>query len=297
MIATTGVVGRFAPSPTGPLHFGSLVAAVASYCDAKSRGGQWLVRIEDVDLTRRVTGASESIIRTLHNYGFQWDGEIVYQSQRDALYQEALDTLTSTGSVYPCTCSRKEIADSSTLHGIEGIIYPGTCLTHAVKPELTPAWRMKTSNTSISFTDLIQGQISHRMATDIGDFVLKRADGLFSYQLAVVVDDAAQGITHVVRGADLLHSTPRQICLQQALGYASPIYAHIPLVTNADGQKLSKQTLAQALPADNVIPTLLQAFHFLQRLPQPVPTFQHLPDLWQWAIRHWRSYASISART
>ncbi len=292
MTSATGVVGRFAPSPTGPLHFGSLVAAVASYCDAKSRGGQWLLRIEDVDLTRRVAGASEAIIRTLHTYGFQWDGEIVYQSQRDARYQQALDTLIASDSIYACTCSRREIADSSTLQGIEGAIYRGTCLTHAIKPGVTPAWRMKTSHVQIGFKDLIQGPVAHWMDRDIGDFVLKRADGLFSYQLAVTVDDAAQGITHVVRGADLLHSTPRQICLQRALGFTTPIYAHIPLVTNTEGQKLSKQTLALALPTDNVIPTLLHAFEFLQPASGPAPVFQHLPDFWQWAIRHWRPYGA-----
>ncbi|MDP8568309.1 tRNA glutamyl-Q(34) synthetase GluQRS [Methylophilus aquaticus] len=292
MTTATGVVGRFAPSPTGPLHFGSLVAAVASYCDAKSRGGQWLLRIEDVDLTRRVSGASEDIISTLQTYGFQWDSEIVYQSQRDALYQQALDTLIASDSVYPCTCSRKEIADSSTLQGIEGAIYPGTCRTHAIKPNVTPAWRMKTSHVQIGFKDLIQGPVAHWMDTDIGDFVLKRADDLFSYQLAVTVDDAAQGITHVVRGADLLHSTPRQLCLQRALGFTTPLYAHIPLVTHADGQKLSKQTLAHPLPADNVIPTLLHAFQFLRRFPEPIPVFQRLPDCWDWAIRHWCPYGA-----
>lgn len=282
------VIGRFAPSPTGPLHFGSLVAAVASYCDAKSRGGQWLLRIEDVDTTRRVEGASEQIIQTLQRYGFIWDSEIIYQSQRTDLYQQALNLLRDQGLAYPCTCSRKEIADSSTLQGIEGAIYPGTCLQHAVKPDVPVAWRLKTSDTAIGFDDLIQGHLQHNMAKDIGDFVVKRADGLFSYQLAVVVDDALQGVTHVVRGADLLNSTTRQIYLQQLLGYTTPVYAHIPLVMNAEGQKLSKQTLAASLPKDNVITTLIAALTFLQQpLPEKADSYA-LNDLWQWAIAHWR---------
>lgn len=282
------VVGRFAPSPTGPLHFGSLVAGVASYCDAKSQGGRWLLRIEDVDTTRRVAGASADMIRTLQHYGFVWDEEIVYQSERTEHYEHALAQLRNRGLAYPCTCSRKEIADSSTQLGIEGAIYPGTCLQHPIKPDTPAAWRLKTPAINIGFADRIVGWQQHAMASDIGDFVIKRADGLFSYQLAVVVDDALQGVTHVVRGADLLQSTTRQIYLQQCLGYATPAYAHIPLVLNDQGQKLSKQTLATALPLDNILATLVAAFNFLPYLPQPVPTFSNLPALWQWATAHWQ---------
>lgn len=281
------VIGRFAPSPTGPLHFGSLVAAVASYCDAKSQGGQWLLRIEDVDTTRRVEGASEQIVQTLQRYGFMWDGDVIYQSQRTELYQQALDLLRDQDLAYPCTCSRKEIADSSTLQGIEGAIYPGNCLQHPVKPGIAAAWRLKTSDSVIGFDDLIQGQLQHNMAKDIGDFVVKRADGLFSYQLAVVVDDALQGVTHVVRGADLLNSTTRQIYLQQLLGYSTPVYAHIPVVINAEGQKLSKQTLAAELPSDNIMDVMIAALRFLPFLPPP-PSFSSVHDLWQWAIDHWQ---------
>ena len=284
------LTGRFAPSPTGPLHFGSLVAAVASYCDIKSRGGQWLLRIEDVDQTRSVTGASEEIIRTLHRYGFVWDGEILYQSQRSQLYQAALDQLIAQAQAYPCTCSRKEIADSSTLQGIEGAIYPGTCLKHPLKASTLPAWRMRVDELEISFEDQLQGRIQHQLSQQVGDFVLKRADGLFSYQLAVVMDDALQGVTHVVRGADLLNSTSRQLYLQQVLGLPTPVYAHIPLVMNDDGQKLSKQNLAQALSIDQPQTALQQAFAFLQRLPTPAPTHLPLTDLWQWAITHWQPY-------
>lgn len=282
------VIGRFAPSPTGPLHFGSLVAAVASYCDAKHRGGQWLLRIEDVDETRRVAGASEDIMRTLHHYGFTWDGKVVYQSQRSDMYEAALTQLRTRGLAYACTCSRKEIADSSTLQGIEGAIYQKTCLQHPIKQGAAVAWRLKTSEAAIGFEDLIQGPLQHEMAHEIGDFVIKRADGLFSYQLAVVVDDALQGVTHIVRGADLLHSTTRQIYLQQLLGYPTPVYAHIPLVLNADGQKLSKQTLATSLPHDNVIATLAAALGFLQQpLPRDIHTYS-VTNLWQWAITHWQ---------
>jgi len=282
------VIGRFAPSPTGPLHFGSLVAAVASYCDARSQNGQWLLRIEDVDQTRRVAGACEEIIRTLQHYGFSWDSDITYQSQRTDVYEAALSQLRDRGLAYACTCSRKEIADSSTLQGIEGAIYPGTCLQRMVKPGIPSAWRLKTSDTEIGFDDLIQGHLQHHLAQEIGDFVIKRADGLFSYQLAVVVDDALQKVTHVVRGADLLNSTTRQIYLQQLLGYHTPVYAHIPLVLNADGQKLSKQTLATSLPNDNVVSTLVAALNFLQQpLPDKVHTYS-LTQLWQWAITHWQ---------
>ncbi len=295
------IIGRFAPSPTGPLHFGSLVAAVASYCDAKSRGGKWLLRIEDVDLTRKVAGASEDIIHTLERYGFVWDDDIAYQSQSTAFYEEALSRLREKDLAYPCTCSRKEIADSSTLQGIEGAIYPGTCLLHAIKPASPIAWRLKTTDSQIVFQDLVQGILQHHMGKEIGDFVIKRADGLFSYQLAVVVDDALQGVTHVVRGADLLNSTTRQIYLQQLLGYSTPVYAHIPLVLNADGQKLSKQTLAQALPNDNLNPILIAALDFLRQaslLSQPVPDNIHtwpLKDIWRWAFAHWQLQVIVPA--
>ena len=285
------VVGRFAPSPTGPLHFGSLVAAVASYCDAKKQGGQWLLRIEDVDLTRTVNGASAEIIATLARYGFLWDGPIITQSQRTALYEAALSQLRAQSLAYPCTCSRKEIADSSTIQGIEGAIYPGTCLRHPIKSRIQPAWRLKTSDSRITFEDRILGRLQQNMATDIGDFVIKRADGLFSYQLAVVVDDALQGVTHVVRGADLLHSTSRQIYLQQRLQYPTPVYAHVPLVKNTEGQKLSKQTLASSIANDNVVETLYHALIFLRQSPPEALKTASLDAVWRWAIEHWQSDA------
>lgn len=281
-------VGRFAPSPTGPLHFGSLVAAVASYCDAKAAQGKWLVRIEDLDKPREVKGAAQSILDTLVAYGFQWDGEIVYQSQQTALYEHAFNQLKSKGLVYSCTCSRKEIADSSSQHGIEGVIYPGTCLKQAIKPNAPIAWRVKTQCFIGEFKDVIQGKLSQDLSNEIGDFVIKRADGLFAYQLAVVVDDALQGVTHVVRGADLLLSTPRQIYLKRLLDLPNTSYAHVPVVKNTAGEKLSKQTLAPALQTHDAKQQLLKALTFLNQSPPDTLGEASLDDIWRWAISNWQ---------
>lgn len=258
-----GYVGRFAPSPTGPLHFGSLVAALASYLDAKVHDGKWLVRIEDIDETRCNPAFIADILRTLQAFGLQWDGDIEIQSTRKALYDAALQRLHSRGHTYACACSRKEIADSA-IAGLEGLVYPGTCRKKGLA-EQGKAIRVCTSNEIISFADLVQGEIEQRIEQEIGDFVLKRRDGLFAYQLAVVADDAGQGITHVVRGADLLDSTPRQIILQHLLGYPTPQYLHIPVAVNALGQKLSKQTLASAVStsSDAAHRMLLSALRYL----------------------------------
>ena len=255
-------VGRFAPSPTGPLHFGSLVAAVASWLDARAAGGSWLVRIEDVDATRTVPGAADDILRTLDAMGLAWDGEVAYQSRRTALYEAALDRLRGMGLVYRCRCSRREIADSG-LTGIEGAIYPGTCRDLGLGIDVGGADRMRTDGETVSFMDRVQGLVGHSVGRDIGDFVLKRRDGLHAYQLAVVVDDADQGITDVVRGADLLWSTPRQIALQRKLGHATPRYLHLPVATNAQGEKLSKQTLAPPVDAANAAVAIADALAFL----------------------------------
>lgn len=279
--------GRFAPSPTGPLHIGSLIAAVASYLDARSRQGEWLVRIEDLDLPRQMPGGAGLILRTLEEYGFEWDGEVLYQSQRDMYYQDALQQLASSGLLYPCGCSRKEIADSA-IHGIDGLVYPGTC-RHGLAPGKSPrAWRIKVGGSAVSFQDAVQGEISQVLSRDIGDFVLKRADGLFAYQLAVVVDDEMQGITHVVRGADLLDSTPRQIFLQRAMGYATPSYLHVPVAANAAGEKLSKQTLAQALDSRNKTEDLWQVLAFLQQSPPDELRRDSCAGIWRWAMQHWQ---------
>jgi len=260
-------VGRFAPSPTGPLHFGSLVAALASWLDARSQRGRWLVRMEDVDTTRTVPGAADEILRALEAFGLEWDGEVAWQSARTALYEAALDRLRDAGVVYRCRCSRKEVADSG-LRGIEGAIYPGTCRGLHLGREIAGADRLVVGDARIAFEDRLQGDVEQDLAREIGDFVLKRRDGLHAYQLAVVVDDAEQAIADVVRGADLLQSTPRQIHLQRLLGYPTPRYLHVPVAVNANGEKLSKQTLAPAVDARRAATTLADALEFLGQ-PRP----------------------------
>lgn len=276
--------GRFAPSPTGPLHFGSLIAAVASYLEAKTQSGEWLLRMEDLDTPREVAGAADAILKALETFGFEWDGSVIYQSRRFDAYAAALENLQAL--VYPCTCSRKEIADSA-IHGIDGLIYPGTCRNGLKTDKQARAWRIKVEDRVIAFDDPIQSTISQNLSRDIGDFVLKRADGLYAYQLAVVVDDAEQGITHVVRGADLLDSTPRQIYLQQKLGVDTPGYAHIPVATNSQGEKLSKQTLAQPVDAQNPVPALWQALDFLGQRPEISMQKASLATLWKYAKANW----------
>ncbi len=281
-------IGRFAPSPTGPLHFGSLIAAVASYLEAKTHQGKWLLRMEDLDKPREVKGAANDILHTLETFGFVWDGKVIYQSQRTEFYEHALQRLKSQGLAYPCTCSRKEIADSATSSGIEGAIYPKTCLKHAVKPNTYAAYRALTTDKNITFSDEIQGEISQNMAQDVGDFILKRADGLFAYQLAVVVDDAAQGVTHIVRGADLLNSTPRQIYLQQRLRFATPHYAHVPVANNMVGEKLSKQTFAKPIATRPPGHELFDALIFLGQQPPAEIKNATLDEVWRWAFTHWK---------
>ena len=263
-------VGRFAPSPSGPLHFGSLVAAVASYLDARSRGGEWHLRIEDVDAPRTVPGAAQSILGTLEALGFAWDGPVVRQSMRTARYAQALAALEAGGTAYRCVCTRKEIADWA-LGGIEGFVYPGTCRHSAIGPSERTATRVLAGDDTIAFEDRLQGPIAQRIGTDIGDFVVKRSDGLIAYQLAVVVDDADLGVTDVVRGADLLLSTPRQIRLQRLLGLPTPRYLHVPVATRG-GQKLSKQTLATEIDVRSAAGELGRALAFLgQDPPAPGP--------------------------
>ena len=291
---TSNYTGRFAPSPTGPLHFGSLIAAVASYCDAKANAGKWLLRIEDLDKPREMAGAADDILRTLQAFGFEWDDQIVYQSKRSEAYEHALQNLKNQSVIYPCSCSRKEIVDSSILIGIEGAIYPRTCYTntgffkHNLTPSINAAYRAVVLDKTIGFMDAIQGKIVQNLARDIGDFVIKRADGLFAYQLAVVVDDAEQSITHIVRGADLLDSTPRQIYLQRLLGLTTPNYAHVPVVVNAQGEKLSKQTLAQPISVSAAAQQLFNALSFLGQNPPMQLQNSALNEIWQWAIVDWQ---------
>jgi glutamyl-Q tRNA(Asp) synthetase len=276
--------GRFAPSPTGPLHAGSLVAALASYLDAKAHGGKWLVRIEDVDTPRCIKGMDTVILQQLASLGLIPDEPPVYQSQRSHLYQAALNQLIDKQQVFPCSCSRKDVAAAIALanpaakpkHG--ELVYPGTCrngMAQQLAPDAQPSWRFIT-----------RGQVK----AQIGDFVLKRADGCFTYQLAVVVDDAIQGITHVVRGTDLLDNTPRQIALQQALGYPALQYLHTSLVMAADGEKLSKQNGAAALDTENPQNTLNTAAKVLNLGDQQ----GNMTDALQAWTTEWRSLYNIT---
>ena len=258
--------GRFAPSPTGPLHFGSLVAAVASFLDARAAGGAWIVRIEDVDAPRTVPGAEDAILRTLEACRLHWDGGIVRQSERTDRYREALEGLRRDGLVYRCRCSRREIADSA-LAGVEGPIYPGTCRELGLGGGADGADRLRVPDRTIAFEDRCMGHVELNVARAVGDFVLRRRDGLFAYQLAVVVDDGDQGITDVVRGADLLLSTPRQVLLQQSLSLPGLRYLHIPVATNAAGQKLSKQTRATPIDPAKPAAALSRALAFLGQPP------------------------------
>jgi glutamyl-Q tRNA(Asp) synthetase len=242
--------GRFAPSPTGPLHAGSLAAALASWLDARAQGGIWLVRIEDLDPPREVPGAAAAIVRTLARFGLEPDEPVVLQSRRGALYDAAFARLRAAGLVYPCTCSRKDADDAARAAGLKPGVYPGTCRERPAGARSHAAWRVRVPDATIAFVDRACGRYAQDLAREVGDFVVRRADGPWAYQLAVVVDDAEQGITDVVRGADLLDNTPRQIFLQRALGLATPRYLHIPVVTNERGEKLSKQTGARALTDD-----------------------------------------------
>jgi glutamyl-Q tRNA(Asp) synthetase len=265
--ATRPYRGRFAPSPTGALHFGSLVGALASFLDARAHSGTWLVRIEDIDGPRTVPGADAQILATLAHFGMRPDEPPVWQSARTALYADAFERLEAAGLIYPCGCTRKEIADSlvSSHARHTTLAYPGTC-RHGLAGKPARAWRLRVpdgAGATITFHDRWQGRQTQNLATEVGDFVLKRADGQWAYQLAVVVDDADAGITHVVRGADLLDSTARQIHLQRCLGLPTPAYLHVPVVVNAHGEKLSKQTGASALDANRPLPALQAAARHL----------------------------------
>ena len=283
----TDYIGRYAPSPTGPLHFGSLVTAVASYLDAKTQSGKWLLRMEDLDKPREMPGAADDILRTLDGYGFEWDGDVIYQSERSELYQSYLEKLKDKQCVYPCNCSRREVADIAHA-GIEGPVYPGSC-RHGLSSNRTQiAWRLRVDSDNLMFNDRVYGDIQHQLQTDFGDFVLKRADGLFAYQLAVVVDDAEQSINHIVRGADLLNSTSRQIYLQQQIEATLPSYAHIPLVTNAQGEKLSKQTAAPAITIHDASEQLINALFFLGLDVSSLSSIMPVSAIWEWALTHWQ---------
>jgi glutamyl-Q tRNA(Asp) synthetase len=281
--------GRFAPSPTGPLHFGSLVAAVASYCDARAAGGQWLLRIEDVDLPRSRRGAEAAILATLEDYGFAWDGDVVRQSERSECYAAALERLRTGADVYPCACTRRELEAAPIGAGGERI-YPGTCrdgIPADRRLRRQRAWRVRVGAACIEYRDRLQGPQAQELAREVGDFAVRRADGFFAYQLAVVVDDALQQVTDVVRGADLLPSTARQIFLQRRLGYPPLSYLHVPVAINALGAKLSKQTGAAPLP-DDALPMLVAAWRFLgQREAEGSAAPVTPADFWAWAFATW----------
>ncbi len=275
-------IGRFAPSPTGPVHFGTLVAAVGSYLQAKKNNGEWLLRMEDVDTTRKVDGADTDILNTLEAFGFEWHGEIIYQSKQTEYYTHVLDTLISQSLIFPCTCSRKQLAETNNK------IYPGTCRQRHLAETGQHALRILAKDVSIDFVDQVMGQQTQNIKTQCGDFIIQRRDGLFAYQLAVVADDALQGITEVVRGADLLDSTARQIYLQQCLHYPSPDYCHLPLVVDANGAKISKSEGAARVTVKDKQIQLVAALAFLgQQLPEDLNK-SNIADIWQWAIDHWR---------
>jgi glutamyl-Q tRNA(Asp) synthetase len=256
------VTGRFAPSPSGPLHFGSLVAALASWLDARAAGGRWLVRIEDLDRPRVQAGAASEILRALERLGLGWDGEVLYQSRRIPLYDEALRTIQA--HTYWCGCTRREIADSALGPAADGAaVYPGTCRAGLPPGKSPRALRVRVPQALVRFDDRVQGPRAQHLGREVGDFVLVRADGQFAYQLAVVVDDAHQGVSDVVRGADLLDSTARQIFLQRLLGYPTPRYLHVPVALNAHGEKLSKQTGAGPLDLSDPRRALAHALAFL----------------------------------
>ena len=277
-------IGRFAPSPTGPLHFGSLVAAAASYLQARVNNGRWLLRIEDIDPPREQAGASDLIIEGLERYGFEWDDEILFQSTRTDAHNAALKALLDKGLAYRCNCSRRDLADAP--RGPLGAIYPGTCRNGCAPGDA--AIRLRTEPSDVAFVDLLQGPFSQNLENDSGDFVIQRRDGLIAYHLAVVVDDEFQGITEIVRGIDLLDSTPRQIWIQRLLGYKTPGYAHFPVITHPDGDKLSKLTGAPGIPMDFVVETLLEVFELLGLNPRSNLAAESLPKIWSWAVENWQ---------
>lgn len=279
--------GRFAPTPSGPLHFGSMVAAVGSYLDAKSHGGTWALRIDDLDPPRIAPGATDSILRCLETFQMAWDGQVVLQSKRTAAYEDALDQLRTRGLVYACACSRKEIGDTG-LAGADGPVYPGTCRNGLPQARMARSWRVRTEDAKIEFVDLLQGRVHQELDREVGDFVLLRSDRVYAYHLACAVDDHAQGITHVIRGADLLASTPRQIYLQKLLGLPAPEYLHLPIALNAAGEKLSKQTLARAIEPDQAADTLADVLRFLKHPPPDEVCAGGIATLWRWAAENWK---------
>lgn len=274
-------IGRFAPTPSGYLHFGSLLAALASFLDARKHGGTWLVRMEDLDLARNIPGAADHILRTLEAYGLHWDGDVLFQSERIALYHHSLNTLLENGQAFRCDCSRKMIAAA-------GGIYPGTCRARNLAANVEHAIRVQVDDQQIGFIDRLQGCFSQNLSNDTGDFIVRRRDGIVAYQLAVVVDDIAQGITDVVRGADLIDSTPRQLWLYELLAQSPPRYLHIPLIVRADGEKLSKRLASAPIDPVQAPATLFRALTALAQQPPTELRGAPVPELLEWGIAHWQ---------
>jgi glutamyl-Q tRNA(Asp) synthetase len=282
----TNSLARFAPSPTGPLHLGSLLAATGSYLDARAAGARWLVRIEDLDTPRVIPGCAADHLHTLERFGFEWDGEVLHQSTRRDAYREAMSRLTDIGRTFRCSCTRKDLAGvAANEDELQG--YPGTCRHGPTKPGPT-SLRFRVGDAPIHFDDLFLGA---RTFTGMGDVVVERRDGIATYQLAVVVDDAFQGVTRVVRGADLLPSTPWQIELQQALGFPQPIYGHLPLITEPDGSKLSKSKRALPVDLTSAAATLTTTLTYLSQAPPPELAGTSIKEVWKWAFANWKPQA------
>lgn len=289
-------IGRFAPSPTGPLHFGTLLAALGSYLAAKKSGGKWLMRVEDLDLPRVVSGSADSILQLLDLLGFEWDGPILYQSQRFDRYHEILNSLRYEGYLFDCSCSRREVLASAPHPGEEGPIYPGTCRNGPSGTRLQHAVRLRVDDQPVMFTDQVFGCQTQNLETQIGDFILHRSDGVFAYQLAVVVDDIDTGVTQVVRGADLLSSTARQIYLYRCLQSTVPEYLHLPLVLGDNGNKLSKRNGSNAIiNQDNGARMIWQGLDFLGQTPPVELCDCSSAELLSWGIKNFQSSKILTA--
>jgi len=278
-------IGRFAPSPTGPLHLGSLYTALASFLQARSQQGLWLLRIDDLDTPRNIKGSADSVLKTLDVFGLHWNGSVVYQSQTLDVYHEILDQLVKDKLIYPCTCSRKTLTAN----------YSCICRDKQTRPQSPYSHRIKTDNRSISFKDELQGLISHNLA-EHGDFIVKRKDDIIAYQFAVVIDDDRQHINHVVRGCDLLDSTPRQIYLQQMLGLVTPDYMHVPVIIDEQGYKLSKQTHATAVDLKKPNVVIFKLLSLLKQNPPGGLQYAPATELLSWAIEHWSPGMLINCR-
>lgn len=284
---TQSYIGRFAPSPTGPLHLGSLYTALASFLDAKAQQGSWLLRIDDLDTPRNAVGSVDNILTTLEAFGLQWDGDIYFQSDHLDVYHDVLNSLQRDELIYPCICSRKTITENLADIASIAVVYPKTCRNNLFPCHTPHALRIKTDDRVISFDDRLQGHVSQSFATQHGDFILKRKDHIIAYQFAVVIDDYQQGVNHVVRGMDLLDSTPKQVYLQQRLGLTTPSYLHVPILIDRQGFKLSKQTRAEAVALETPAAVIFKLLNLLEQLPPIDLQKTSVTELIGWAVAHW----------